>query len=109
MLSLSDLRTQSWMFGFVIPIINHVVAQGSLSPCVSNVHPPPPPLFPCIGNDDHFPVVAVERDTEGSEGEAVLSAGTGFEDILSLVSVHLKKPQDICCCHKNNVDVTLVS
>lgn len=47
-----------------------------------------PPLLPSVGDDDDFSVVALERDTEGSEGKAVLSTGTGHaEDIQYLLPV----------------------
>lgn len=81
MLSLSDLRTQSWMFGFVIQVITCEVGQDFLS--VSHSHPCSPPLFPSVGDDDNFPAVALERDTEGSEGKTVLSTGTGLAKDIS--------------------------
>lgn len=70
MLSLSELHTQSWMFGCVIHVITHRVAQDFHSLCFS--HLLSPPLFSFVGDDDSFPVVALEQDTEGSEGKAVL-------------------------------------
>lgn len=50
---------------------------------MSHSHPLSPPLFPSVGDDDNFPVVALEWDAEGSEGKAVLSTGTGLARDIS--------------------------
>lgn len=51
--------------------------------CVCLSHPLSSTVFPSIGDDDSFPVVALEWDTEGSKGKAVLSTGTGLAEDIS--------------------------
>jgi len=59
------------MFGLVIQVITHGIHFLSLS------------LVPFTGDDDNLPVVAVEWDPEGSEGEALLSTGAGLAEAVS--------------------------
>lgn len=59
---LSVLCTQSWAFDLLFNSFLNRGAQDFLSD----------PLFPSAGDDDSVPVVALERDAESSEGEAVL-------------------------------------
>ena len=99
MLSLSDVHTQSWMFGFAIQVIIHGTAPDFLS--VSPSHLLSHPLYPSVGDDDSFPVVALEWDTESSEGEAVFSTGIHFFPRTYLISATFDKTSKVCtsiCC-----------
>lgn len=51
-----------------------------LCPLLSHFLPTP---FANAGDDDSFPVVALERDTESTEGKAVLSTGKGLAKNIS--------------------------
>lgn len=43
-------------------------------------------LFPLVGDDDSFPVVALEWDTEGSHRKAVLSTGAALAEHIPHLS-----------------------
>lgn len=67
--------------------------------CASHSHSLSASLFPSVGDDDNFSAVALERDTEGSEGTTVLSTGTGLaKDIFyPRFKPTLIKHQYLCC------------
>lgn len=90
---LSNLCTQSLVFGFVF----QVLTQDLVSLFVSHSHPLSSPLFPSVGDDDSFSVVALERDTEGSEEKAVLSKGLAMDISHPWFQINVIKHQCICC------------
>lgn len=63
--------------------LHNTCQHNTFSLLVYHSHPLSPTHVPFVGDDDNFPVAAVERDTEGSEGKAMLSTGTGHAKVIS--------------------------